>query len=96
MQDDALRAQAIHGVLVFAEAFFFDRAVKFPHAPSPPPHYSAGLVRRMAGIRNTHAIATAAAPMSAPAKHTDPMPKAVLTAPPTAEPPPIPRLKMPE
>ena len=42
------------------------------------------------------AIATAAAPMSAPAKHTDPMPKAVLTAPPTAEPPPIPKLNMPE
>ena len=48
------------------------------------------------GIRNTQAIATATAPMSAPAKHTDPMPKAVLTAPPTAEPPPIPKLKMPE
>ena len=55
--------------------------------------YSTGLVRRIAGIRNTHAIATAAAPMSAPAKHTDPMPKAVLIAPPTAEPPPIPKLK---
>ena len=80
----------------FIETFFFVQTGTFTHASPLISRYSTGLVRRMAGIRNTHAIATAAAPMSAPAKHTDPMPKAVLTAPPTAEPPPIPKLKMPE
>ena len=86
----------MRGAPTFTETFFFVQTGTFTHAPPLLSRYSTGLVRRMAGIRNTQAIATAAAPMSAPAKHTDPMPKAVLTAPPTAEPPPIPKLKMPD